>query len=131
MVLILCGLLASAALITLFYPESYQKEQLNYWESTCQYFTGNKRRTRTRQKMLRHVKGARSVNTLDYYRRILTGAGYIRVVSPGRYEVVKKIPKGITTKHARFLTYDWDENWLDQFLEPIPKDCPGWSYATK
>jgi len=126
MVLMVCGLLASAALVTLFYPENCQGKQLNYWESVCQYFTGSKRTIRTRQEMLGCVEGTPSIHTLDYYRRILARAGYIRMVSPGKYRVVEKIPNDLTTKHARFLAYD-----LDKLFEPIPKNYPGWAYAVK
>lgn len=55
--------------------------------------------------------------TIDCERRNLTDGGFLKIVSSGRYELVKKTPEGLTTNEL------WDLNKGDtlSYLERVSK----------
>lgn len=64
----------------------------------------------TRQEILSEIKGSQI--TTDNYRNWFTKAGYLKIIHPGRYKLLKKPPPRISSRDLRKEAYP---NWRDWY----------------
>jgi len=79
---------------------------INRWNKLCTYI--NRRRNGTvitRKSIMKNIWPG-SDQTIDTYRNYLTKAGFLRIISPGKYEKLKTIPRGISRRDVQRLGYD-------------------------
>jgi len=91
------------------YPRNLEPK-INRWHRLCTYI--NRRRNGaviTRKGIMGHMiynLEYQRENSIDTYRNYLTKAGFLCIISPGKYEKLKTIPRGISRRDVQRLGYD-------------------------
>lgn len=97
------------------YPKNFNHrprsiKRINRWHRLCTYI--NRRRNGTiltRKAIMRHMLynlEYQSEKSVDTYRNYLTKAGFLCIISPGKYEKVKTIPYKLSRRDVQSLGYD-------------------------
>ena len=102
-------------------------EQINIWRSLIELINSKNIGYIFKRSQLLSVEDcqhrSKRFNTTDTYKAYLQKIGFLETVSPGRYQLVKKIPPELSLGKARKLVSD--NSWRTWFMsiEDRIKNC--------
>lgn len=102
-------------------------KRINIWRSFIEFLNSENVGHIFNRPQLLSIEGCQhrsnKLNTTDVYRAYLQKIGFLQTVSPGRYQLVKKIPQELSLGKARKLVSD--NSWRTWFMsiEDRIKNC--------